>query len=185
MKFCRNCGTQMEDSAAFCTKCGARQETPGQPSAQGQIVRFQRKNITGESIGLALMLMIGCTSWIATNMLSNLFDARVVMIYRLLLLLAGVSFVFLFVYAVWAYKQVYLQLEQGGVSGVYFSSMFNIFKTEAFRFSYREIEDVKASSLMGMRGVISLKIQGKWRNIAIDQSMEAKQLIGQRRAWAR
>lgn len=28
MKFCVNCGTQLEDAAVFCTNCGAKQEAP-------------------------------------------------------------------------------------------------------------------------------------------------------------
>lgn len=34
MKFCRSCGTQLEDSAAFCHQCGEACEQPRQESRQ-------------------------------------------------------------------------------------------------------------------------------------------------------
>ena len=38
MKFCKNCGTQLEDSMAFCTNCGVacEQAAPQQQDAQQQ-----------------------------------------------------------------------------------------------------------------------------------------------------
>ncbi len=180
MKLCRNCGAQMEDGAAFCTKCGARQETPDQPSAQGQVVRFESKNMTGTIIGFAAQLVIAWVIWSMVDTLPDLFYAREKMMFLFLILLFVAYDAVMFARAVSLKKQVYLQLEQEGVSGVWIKySIIN--KPEAFRFSYREIEDVKALSMIG----ISLKIRGRWRNISIDQSVEAKQLIDQRRAVAR
>ena len=31
MKFCENCGTQLEDSAVFCEECGTKQEVIAEP----------------------------------------------------------------------------------------------------------------------------------------------------------
>ena len=36
MKFCKQCGTQLEDAARFCNGCGTPCEQPAEQPAQGQ-----------------------------------------------------------------------------------------------------------------------------------------------------
>lgn len=46
MPFCTQCGTQVETSAAFCAKCGARQ--PGATTAAPPFPQQQQKSASGE-----------------------------------------------------------------------------------------------------------------------------------------
>lgn len=54
MKFCRNCGAQLEDNAAFCPTCGtacnaAQQQTAQQAAPQQQAAPVQPQVVTGDA----------------------------------------------------------------------------------------------------------------------------------------
>lgn len=55
MKYCSRCGTQVNDSAAFCTGCGNRFEQPG------YVVQAQPKDDT-MSVVVKVFLIIGCVA---------------------------------------------------------------------------------------------------------------------------
>ena len=43
MKYCENCGAELEDSAVFCEECGAKVETVPQEKARKQKNRIMLK----------------------------------------------------------------------------------------------------------------------------------------------
>ena len=77
MKFCKNCGAELEDNAEICNKCGCPTELfhPVQPDLQGQSVQpgtppqyaqtaqsGPASTSRGMSIAIKVFMVIGCVS---------------------------------------------------------------------------------------------------------------------------
>ena len=159
----------MEDGTAFCTKCGARQETPDQPSAQGQVVRFSNS----PNVVLDLSMLVSVL-FVVVPLTASFFgrSMHIPFLVCLYLIAAVVNWI-------WVRRHTYLQLEQDCVSGVWIVPVFFVWrKAEAFRIPYQEIENICEKN--GAEGVF-LTVQGKTRQILIERGAEAEELIYQRK----
>ena len=159
----------MEDGAAFCTKCGARQETPDQPSVQGQVVRFS--NSPNVVLDLSMLVTV---LFVVVPLTAFFFgmSMHIPLLVCLYIIVAVVNWI-------WVRRHTYLQLEQDCVSGVWIVPVFFVWrKAEAFRIPYQEIENICEKN--GAEGVF-LTVQGKTRQILIERGAEAEELIYQRK----
>ncbi len=61
MKYCPKCGTQLEDEAMFCSKCGAKQEAELESKVEIKpIVKTKPKRNVYDTLGLVGMIIAIC-----------------------------------------------------------------------------------------------------------------------------
>lgn len=59
MKFCPNCGTQLDESAVFCANCGSRLDAPSAPASSGYAPTGLHKPVqTDRSLFMYIVLVL-------------------------------------------------------------------------------------------------------------------------------
>ena len=181
MKYCKNCGSPLTDSAAFCPKCGAKQGQLLRPVGAETNARFSSWDLAPltEITEIVITLLIVAWLWSIQGDLPALFYAGEKMAIRafcILILLLSVPFSIM---SILQKKQVYLHLEEDGVRGIWIRSQLFLVRVEPFYLSYHEIEDTRVQG-MGT-GCLNLKVRERWKIVPVERGQEAKRLIDQRR----
>ncbi len=185
MKYCKDCGSPLSDGAAFCPKCGAKQGRPSQLVGAGENARFSSWNLAPltEITEIVITLLIVAWLWSIQGDLPALFYAGEKMAIRAACFLILVLSLPFSIMSILQKKQVCLQLEEEGISGVWIRSQLFLVRVEPFRLSYHEIEDTRVQG-MGT-GCLNLKVRGRWKIVPVERGQEVKRLIDQRRGAVR
>lgn len=187
MKFCNRCGAELADAASFCPKCGAPQAKGApapRPAGTGESLRFSSWNMASvsEYMEIVIILLFAVWMWSVQSDLPGLLFAREKMAVRLFCIVLVLLVVPFAGMNILRRKQVYLVLEENGVSGIWLRREWSIFliTVEPFRIAYSEIEETKVKG-MGT-GSLFLKVRGQWKPVPVERGREVKERIDRRRA---
>ena len=187
MKFCNRCGAELADAASFCPNCGAPQAKGApapRPAGTGESLRFSSWNMASvsEYMEIVIILLFAVWMWSVQSDLPGLLFAREKMAVRLFCIVLVLLVVPFAGMNILRRKQVYLVLEENGVSGIWLRREWSIFliTVEPFRIAYSEIEETKVKG-MGT-GSLFLKARGERQPVPVERGREVKERIDRRRA---
>lgn len=186
--YCSKCGRELPPGVSVCPVCSQKEPQATNPHSSLETKRYgYLKSQQSTSIFSTLILLI-FIFWLRSNLYEVLYDMGVDVSYsdissfRTILLILAIALVVIDVFTYLNIQKVYLEVTPDYVQGNGLKSLA-FPSTQSFKVSYHELSETRFM-FNAASGILQIPLHGGWISLPIENSVEARKLIEERRATA-